>query len=146
MVNNMEKQIKSFKNHKQPNNVLLVNQFRTGTEWSPGRPARSHTHTKIKPLQPDDLVIQKVEDVLINWFLHEQPKADQVSVVKNSLQLIDTAHDIWRAKVQTVVFFPTIAPRIHESSVRFRVICHKDKVDSKKDFYTIFHNHVIFPS
>lgn len=118
-----------------------INKIRDGSEWSPSRPMYK------KPVpQPVRSVSQLVEDILIHWFLFEQPRADSVQVIKGSLQLIDTVHNVWKAKVQTVVFFPNIGPRTHESSVRFRVETKPDKKNPKLTHYSIYHNHVIFPS
>ncbi len=124
--------------------VQILNQLRDGTEWSPGKPVRQ-SKDKVYVAQPVRSVIQVIEDILINWFLFEQPRADDVQVVPNSLQLIDAQHNIWRAKVQTFVYFPTIETRTHESSVRFRVESRIDKKNPKTTHYSIYHNHVIFP-
>jgi hypothetical protein len=128
------------KTHKQ--DKALINQLRDGSEWSPGKPIQH----KAAPTPPARSTTQVIEDILINWFLFEQPRADEVQLVNNSLQLVDAAHNIWKAKVQTFVYFPTIEPRIHESSVRFRVEARPDKKNPKLTHYSIYHNHIIFPS
>ena len=138
---------KASKQHGGIRNVVLVQQFRAGSEWSPGKPIRNAGYNKVKHLQPNEQIQQKISDVLISHFLHESPRADKVSVVPNSLQLVDPVNNVWRAKVQTTLFFPVIEPRIHESLVRFRVVCIKDKTNNPaKDVYSIFRNHIIFPS
>jgi len=116
--------------------------LRDGSEWSPSLGIQP----KKQVLQPIRPVVQIVEDILIDWFLREQPRADEVHVVKNSLRLVDTTHNVWVARVQTFVYFDNIEPRIHESSVKFKVEVRKHRMDVTKDFYTIHHNHIIFTS
>lgn len=121
---------------------------RTGTEWSPGRRTTDNQRNWSKQItQPEQLVLQKVGDQVINHFLlNEQPPADHVALVNNSLQLIDAAHNVWRAKVVTTLFFKTLGPRVHTSSIRFRTQRIKDPRNPIKDRYSIHHNHIIFPS
>ena len=116
--------------------------IRDGSEWKPGKPLQSR-----KPASPISKPLVKiVEDILIDWFLREQPRADEAHIVKNSLRLVDDAHNVWVARVQTFVYFNNIEPRIHESSVKFKVEVRKHRQDPTKDYYSIHHNHVIFPS
>jgi hypothetical protein len=116
------------------------------TDWRPGQPVQHNIRNKVKPLPAPDLVQRKVEDALINWFLGEIPRADEVSIVPNSLKLVDANYNVWTAKVQTTMFFTDLEPRIHQSYVRFATQCYKNRLGVGNDLYTINHNHVIFPS
>jgi hypothetical protein len=126
------------KHYKIPQSVLT----KETVEWRPGKPVHKIKQETVitKPL------IKIVEDMLIDWFLREQPKADEIKLVKNSLKQVDTTHNIWVARVQTFIHFPKSETKIHESVVRFKVDSAKHKSDPFKDFYSIHHNHVIFPT
>ena len=130
--------------HKPLNPKVLPINIQNGAEWSPGKVVKLPSKHNVP--QPEKPVVKIIEDVIIDWFLHENPKADEVHLVKGSLTLADPTHNVWKAKVQTFCYYETIEPRIHESSIRFRVECHKNKNNSGRDFYFIHHNHVIFPS
>ena len=116
--------------------------LRDGSEWSPSLGIQQ----KKQVVQPIRTVVQIVEDIVIDWFLRETPRADEVHVVKNSLKLVDSVHNVWVGRVQTFVYFNNIEPRIHESSIKFKVEVRKHRLDPTKDFYSIYHNHIIFPS
>ena len=115
------------------------------TDWRPGQPVQHNIKNQVKPLSPQELVLRKVEDALINWFLGETPRADEVSVVPKSLKLVDAEYSVWTAKVQTVIFFTYLEPRIHQSYVRFVTQCYKNRLGPGNDLYVINHNHIIFP-
>ena len=126
-------------------NEQVLSQFKTGTEWKPGKPGPRVTHrTKHKVVQPNDMVKEKVSEILVDWFKHEQPPADDIKVVKNSLVLVDLPHNIWRASILTTLHLPSIGARQHVSNVRFRLLHVKDTINPAKDRFSIYHNHVIF--
>ena len=123
------------------NNTVLTprpNTDNTGlNDWQPGRKPSAVNHKSQVP-QPDILVIRRIGDALINWFLSESPSADYVSIIPDSLQLIDPAYNIWKAKVLTTIYMKKIEQRHHESSVRFRIVYSGTR-------YAIFHNYLVFP-
>ena len=118
--------------------------FTYGVEWSPGKPIQKVPVPQPKPLPPDLDAKRKIGDLLINWFLAEQPRADYVTIVSNSLRLVDELHNIWIARVLTTVNFRKTGPKQHISLVRFCISCEKNKLDYTRDRYRIYHNHVIF--
>lgn len=116
-------------------------------DWSPGMHTPAPKLQMPKPITGAELVRRKVESALINCFLHENPPADHVAVVKDSLQEVDSTQKLWKAKVMTTVALPRLGLKQHVSVVRFRVACIPDRRgNSAKDLYTIHHNHIIFPS
>ena len=122
----------------------VINKIRDGTEWSPSKPGQPAKNRQ-PVIQPARSVVQVIEDILIHWFMTENPRADDAVIVENSLRLIDPVRNTWRAKVQTFVYFPTIEPRIHESNVKFDVISRVDKKNPSLTHYAIYNNHVKFP-
>jgi len=122
------------------NRVIPV---QSGAEWSPGHPLR-RIPSKFIAVQPEELIKRKVGDALINWFLYESPRADEVMLVKDSLQLMDEPRQIWKAAVHTLISYKFIEPRQHISWVRFRVVCLPNKLDKIKDRYVIANNQITF--
>ena len=129
-----------MQNHPVRKFNSIADQFRTGKEWQPGRPAPKRSNRN-EVAQPADDVKVKVSEALKEFFLREQPPADDVVVLPDSLRLVDTAHDIWVANVQTTIHFRKLGARHHVSRVRFRITQAKPGNDSR---FCIFHNHVIF--
>ena len=117
----------------------MENHNQYNTNLQPSRTSRPLQNTVIKPKSMTEVV----SEILINWFLYETPSADEVKLVPNSLQLIDEKHNVWKARVQTFLFFPS-SSYLHENSVRFAVDCIKNK-NNGKDYYVIHHNYLIFP-
>jgi hypothetical protein len=115
----------------------------TTSDWTPGIPAKVKKPAGFPVSWPEKSVVQIVGDILLDHFLRENPPADKVKLVPNSLRLED-GRDMWRAKVQTFVNLEKIGILIHESNVKFRV----EKIKNKdgKEFYVIYHNHIIFPA
>ena len=138
----MDNKSKGVKTGKGNSDVLA--KLGTGVEWSPGHAVKPNIRSKVKALSPQDLVLQKVGDALIGHFLGEQPRAERVAIVPGSLKCLDQETNFWAAKVQTSLFFPKIGPRIHQSPVRFKVQCTKNKLGPGNDHYSVYHNQVTF--
>ena len=118
-------------------------------DWSPGSYTPTAPVPKLqlpKAVTGQALVLRKVESALINCFLHENPPADHVAVVKDSLQEVDPNQKLWKAKVLTTIALPRLGLKQHISVVRFRVVCTPDrKGNPARDTYSIHHNYIIFP-
>jgi hypothetical protein len=120
----------------------VIDRFKTGVEWRPGnlssnlRQGRKHEVT-----QPEEYIRLKVGETLLNYFKCERPPADNYVILPGSLRLVDSAHDVWMASVQSMVHTAMIEPRHHISRVRFRVL---RVIQFGETTFTIHHNHVIF--
>lgn len=79
----------------------------------------------------------RVRDNLLNWFLTENPPAHKVSIVAGTLKQSNRNSAYWEATVQTVVFFATIGPKIHNSKVYFHVDGRSNIINKKMHFKTI---------
>jgi hypothetical protein len=63
---------------------------------------------------------QRIKDNLLNWFLNEQPSADDVEITAGSLRQNSHNPACWEASVQTFVYLPK-GPKVHNSRVYFFV-------------------------
>lgn len=115
----------------------VIDKLRTGSEWTPGHPASRPNRKKHEVEQPPTAIVSKVADLLFGYFEREQPPADNIMIVPDSLRLVDPLHNVWIAGVQTMMHFTGIGARVHVSRVRFRIAV-------KSGSLSIHHNHVIF--
>jgi hypothetical protein len=79
---------------------------------------------------------QRVKDNLINWFLSEQPSADEANIVAGTLKQSQRNPSYWEATVQTTLFFPC-GLKVHNSRVFFYVDSRFNIIQKKVNFKTV---------
>ena len=80
---------------------------------------------------------QRVKDNIINWFLNEQPAADNITVVAGTLKNSNRNSAYWETTVQTTVYLPVLGPKVHNSRVFFYVDKNYNIIQKKVNFKTI---------
>jgi hypothetical protein len=122
----------------------------TATQKQGQQGAWGNTHAPSKPLHKkyevglSDKLKSRVANLILNYFLFEQPPAQSIKLVDNSLRQLDEVNNVWAASVQTIVYYKKIAPRVHTSRVRFRILCEKDITNIETSKINIHKNQVIF--
>ena len=80
---------------------------------------------------------QLVQNNIINWFLNEQPAADNIKVIAGTLKNSSRNSAYWETTVQTTVYSPVLGPKVHNSRVFFYVDKNYNIIQKKVNFKTI---------